>query len=91
MVDSYTPSMPGGTGVAVDLSVFKNVQQESTLPVILAGGLTPDNIFEVIQKVHPYAVDVLTSVEERPDHKDTEKIQRFTQSAQATEYMEILR
>jgi phosphoribosylanthranilate isomerase len=82
LLDSYTPSMPGGTGVAVDLSVFKNVQQESTLPVILAGGLTPDNIFEVIQKVHPYAVDVLTSVEERPDHKDPEKIQRFMQSVQ---------
>lgn len=67
---AYTESMPGGTGVAIDLSVFKKLQKESSIPVILVGGLTADNILSIIQKVHPFAVDVLTRVEERANHKD---------------------
>jgi phosphoribosylanthranilate isomerase len=74
LVDSYTSTMPGGTGVRVDLSVFTAVQKVSPLPVILAGGLNPDNIRSVVQRVKPFAVDVLTGVEERPGCKDKEKI-----------------
>lgn len=77
LADSYTESMPGGTGVAIDLSVFKKLQKESPLPVILAGGLTADNILDIIQKVHPFAVDVLTGVEERANRKDPDKVKRF--------------
>lgn len=82
LVDSYTTAMPGGTGVTVDLSTFRTIQQESSSPVILAGGLSPTNILPLIQETHPYAVDVLTGVEERPGHKDPEKIDRFMQSVQ---------
>ncbi len=80
LVDSYTSCRPGGTGVAVDLSTFKTIQQETALPVILAGGLNPDNISQIVQAVNPYAVDVLTGVEERPGHKSPEKVQRFMHS-----------
>ncbi len=80
LADSYTESMPGGTGVKVDLSVFKKLKQESTLPVILAGGLTADNIQNIIQKVKPFAVDVLTGVEERADCKEPDKVRRFMDS-----------
>lgn len=82
LVDSYTASMPGGTGVVVDLSVFKKIQKESTLPVILAGGLNPDNILPIIDQVHPFAVDVLTGVEAKPGQKDPEKIVRFIKCVQ---------
>ncbi|KAF1085143.1 N-(5'-phosphoribosyl)anthranilate isomerase [Sporotomaculum syntrophicum] len=82
LVDSYTNSMPGGTGVRVDLATFKTIQQESSLPVILAGGLNPTNILPIIQKIHPFAVDVLTGVENKPGEKDPEKIERFMQSIQ---------
>lgn len=77
LVDSYTASMPGGTGVTVDLSVFMTVKGNSPLPVILAGGLNPDNINSIVQKTHPYAVDVLTGVEQRPGRKDAQRIKRF--------------
>ncbi len=77
LADSYTETMPGGTGVKVDLSVFKKLKQESTLPVILAGGLTADNIQSIIQNANPFAVDVLTGVEERADCKDPDKVRRF--------------
>jgi phosphoribosylanthranilate isomerase len=83
LVDSYTASMPGGTGVVVDLSVFRKIQKESTLPVILAGGLNPDNILPIIDQIHPFAVDVLTGVEAKPGQKDPEKIVRFMRSVQS--------
>lgn len=77
LVDSFTESMPGGTGVMVNLSAFQTIQKESSLPVILAGGLNPTNIQSVIHDAHPYAVDVLTSVEEKPGQKDPDKISQF--------------
>jgi len=83
LVDSYTNSMPGGTGVTVDLATFRTIQQESSLPAILAGGLNSTNILPVIQKIHPFAVDVLTGVENRPGEKDPEKIERFMQNIQS--------
>ncbi len=83
LIDSYTASMPGGTGVVVDLTVFKKIQKESSLPVILAGGLTPDNILSIIEQAQPFAVDVLTGVETKPDQKDPEKIKRFLSNVQS--------
>lgn len=77
LADSYTPSMPGGTGVAVHLPSFQAIKQESPLPVILAGGINPANILEVIQKTRPYAVDVLTGVETKPGSKDPLQIDRL--------------
>ncbi len=83
LVDSYTNSMPGGTGVTVDLATFRTIQQESSLPAILAGGLNSNNILPIIQKIHPFAVDVLTGVENKPGGKDPEKIERFMQKIQS--------
>ena len=81
LVDSYTESMPGGTGVMVNLSAFQTIQQESSLPVILAGGLNPMNIESIVQDARPYAVDVLTGVEEKPGQKDAGKILQFLRAA----------
>ncbi|MBB6444952.1 phosphoribosylanthranilate isomerase [Bacillus benzoevorans] len=77
IVDSYTEAMPGGTGVMVDLETFQKIQQESTLPVVLAGGLNPANIAPLVQQVNPFAVDVLTGVEVKPGQKAPEKITAF--------------
>lgn len=77
LVDSYTETRPGGTGVRVNLSTFKMIQQESAVPVILAGGLNPDNIQSLVKDLQPYAVDVMTGVEERPGKKDEDSIKKF--------------
>ncbi|KUG04077.1 phosphoribosylanthranilate isomerase [hydrocarbon metagenome] len=77
LIDSFTSSLPGGTGVAVDLSTFRAIQQASVLPVILAGGLNSDNIGQIVREVRPCAVDVLTGVEDRPGRKSPEKVYRF--------------
>ncbi len=83
LVDSYTPSLPGGTGIMVDLEAFIRIRGETDLPIILAGGLNPANVSKVIQETNPYAVDVLTGVEERPGQKSAYKVLQFMQRVNA--------
>jgi len=77
LVDSYTSTLAGGTGVKVDLKTFSAIDRVSRLPLILAGGLNPDNIRAIVENVNPYAVDVLTGVEDHPGRKNPEKVNRF--------------
>lgn len=77
LVDSYVETRPGGTGVLVNLSTFKMILQESTVPVILAGGLNAENVQPLVNELQPYAVDVMTGVEERPGKKDEDSIKQF--------------
>ena len=51
--------------------------------LILAGGLTPDNVAEAIRRIRPWGVDVSTGVERQPGHKDASKVMRFVNSAKA--------
>jgi phosphoribosylanthranilate isomerase len=66
-----------GGGKDFDLTLAKNAVNVSKIPVILAGGLTPENVEGAISQVHPYAVDVATGVEQAPGIKDKEKIRAF--------------
>ena len=67
-----------GKGRDFDLSYARDTVKRSTVPAILAGGLTPDNVGEAIRRVRPYAVDVASGVELSPGIKDKEKIKAFT-------------
>jgi phosphoribosylanthranilate isomerase len=66
-----------GKGRAYDPSYARDAMERSTIPVILAGGLTPENVGEAVCQVRPYAVDVASGVEVSPGIKDYEKIQAF--------------
>ncbi len=70
-----------GCGKYFDLAHARNVVQTSSLPVILAGGLTPENVADAIRQVHPYAVDVATGIETAPGIKDHTKIAAFIAAA----------
>nr|WP_320162411.1 phosphoribosylanthranilate isomerase [uncultured Methanoregula sp.] len=72
-----------GKGRAVDLSAARMVAGRSKVPVILAGGLTPENVAEAIAAVHPYAVDVATGVETAPGIKDVNKMRAFIQTSRS--------
>jgi len=78
VVDAYSSEAYGGTGQTVDWSLAREVAHAA--PILLAGGLTPGNVQEAIQHVHPYGVDISSGVEEHPGKKDHEKIRAFTQA-----------
>ena len=66
-----------GGGRTFDLSGAVQAVQRSGIPVILAGGLTPENVGKAIRQVRPYAVDVATGVEISPGIKDHDKVEKF--------------
>ncbi len=79
LLDTYHPTKHGGTGEAFDWELA--VEAKSHGPIILAGGLTPDNVAVAIERVHPYAVDVSSGVEAAPGIKDRHKVRRFIMAA----------
>jgi phosphoribosylanthranilate isomerase len=81
LVDGYRPGLPGGTGQTAPWDLLADFQ--SPVPLILAGGLTPDNVAEAVRRVRPYAVDVASGVESAPGRKDAELMRRFLESARA--------
>ncbi|KAA8731645.1 phosphoribosylanthranilate isomerase [Acinetobacter qingfengensis] len=78
LLDAWHPQLKGGTGQAFDWSQFP----ESDMPLILAGGLTPENIEYAISITKPYAVDVSGGVESAKGIKDQQLIQHFMQGVQ---------
>lgn len=82
LLDAYQPGAYGGTGQVVDWNVVRNERDLLMgLPVILAGGLTPENVAEAIATARPDAVDVASGVESSPGKKDPEKVRRFIAAA----------
>jgi phosphoribosylanthranilate isomerase len=79
LIDALVPGQYGGTGKTVRWSLLADFQPG--VPVILAGGLTPENVAEAIGIVRPYAVDVASGVEGNPGRKDPEKMRRFIANA----------
>jgi len=66
----------GGTGKTFDWTIAESIQNMG-LPVIIAGGLTPDNIGEAVGNVRPFGIDVAGGVEAGPGVKDVDKLQKF--------------
>ena len=74
LLDAYTEAAYGGTGHVFDWNL---IPKSLPLPVILAGGLTAENVGAAIQQIQPYAVDVSGGVEQAKGIKDAEKIAAF--------------
>ena len=81
IVDSKTSSMPAGTGVPLDWEMAATVGKAANLPMILAGGLNAGNVADAVMKVRPYAVDVISGVEDEPGVKNLEKMKAFVAAA----------
>jgi phosphoribosylanthranilate isomerase len=79
LLDAYHATKSGGTGQAWDWGLATAAKQYG--PIIVAGGLTPDNVAEVVRQVQPYGVDVSSGVESTPGRKDIAKVQRFVAAA----------
>ena len=82
LLDAYAPTQYGGSGEAMDWALgSKAVQQHPDRQIILAGGLTPENVSAAIEQVHPAAVDVASGVELEPGLKDLALCERFIREA----------
>ncbi|MDX1952150.1 MAG: phosphoribosylanthranilate isomerase [Verrucomicrobiota bacterium] len=79
LLDSYVPGRLGGTGATFNWDLAVQAKQNGK-PIILAGGLTPLNVGEAVQKVRPFAVDVSSGVESAPGKKDQAKMRDFISS-----------
>ena len=75
LLDTYRADMAGGTGMVFDWNLVEQIQPPG--PIILAGGLNPENVGEAIRQVKPFAVDVNSGVEYQPGRKDTDKLKSF--------------
>jgi len=85
LLDSFTKGQYGGTGRVHDWNLSRQIREAvDPLPLILAGGLKPENVKEAILTVQPYAVDVASGVELQPAVKDHEKIRAFVENAKET-------
>ncbi len=82
LLDTYRPGVPGGTGEAF---AWERVPRDLPLPVVLAGGLTPDNVAEAVARVRPFAVDVSGGVEAEKGIKDAARMAAFIRGVNRAE------
>lgn len=78
LLDTYRPGTPGGTGETFDWELARRAKEHG--PIILAGGLTPDNVAQAIRQAQPAAVDVASGVEAAPGKKDPNKLKAFLEA-----------
>lgn len=79
LLDAWSPDAHGGTGQSFDWDLARAAGIADRL--ILAGGLTPDNVAEAVRTVAPYAVDVSSGVESAPGRKDPDRVREFVRQA----------
>jgi len=85
LLDAHREDVPGGTGESFDWEI---AAAHKGPPVLLAGGLRPDNVAEAIAIAHPYAVDVASGVESAPGVKDPELVRELIEAVAAADPVE---
>ena len=81
LLDTFSEDKYGGTGKVFDWNLAYPAKKYG--PIILAGGLTPNNVRQAIQRIQPYGVDVCSGVESQPGIKDHKKMQAFLKNVKA--------
>jgi phosphoribosylanthranilate isomerase len=82
LLDSHVPGQRGGTGATFAWELARG--HRGRVPLILSGGLTPENVTQAIATVEPFAVDVASGVEQSPGRKDPHKLRAFAAAVAAT-------
>lgn len=80
LIDSYHPTLPGGSGQVGNWAIAAQLAKQ--IPgLMLAGGLTPENVAQAVAEVRPFAVDVASGVEQSAGKKDPTRLHRFIENA----------
>ena len=82
LLDAYHPQMLGGTGETIDWQDLKDCKP--SLPWVLAGGLTPDNVTEALSRLQPDGIDLSSGVERSPGDKDLDKVAELFKAIAST-------
>jgi phosphoribosylanthranilate isomerase len=88
LLDSWSPDKGGGTGEIFDWSIAAALRPR-VKRLILAGGLTPENIADAVRAVQPFAVDVCSGIEDSHRRKNPDKLRRFISALRATEAVNV--
>ncbi len=80
LIDSKSAARPAGTGTTVDWTLARAVVGQAPCPVILAGGLNPSNVALAIDNVRPYAVDVISGIEDAAHRKVRARVRDFVRA-----------
>lgn len=80
LLDAYVPGAAGGTGRTFDWELAR-LARAAGHPLVLAGGLTPENVSAAVRRVRPFAVDVSSGVEAAPGRKDALRVRAFVAAA----------
>lgn len=83
LVDAHHADLYGGTGETFDWALLRN--RRSKVPLVLSGGLTPDNVADAIRLVHPWGVDTASGTEASPGVKDPAKVQAFFRAVESAQ------
>jgi phosphoribosylanthranilate isomerase len=82
LLDTHQPGRFGGTGETFDWELVR--RRRTDIPLVLSGGLTPENVADAIEATHPFAVDTASGTEARPGVKDPEKLRAFAAAVAST-------
>lgn len=77
LVDPRNPNNASGHGSVIDLSLYFKVRDLSTKPVILAGGITPENVLEILDQTNAGYIDIMTGIEDGPGVKNENKVKKL--------------
>ena len=83
LLDAYSPRTPGGTGETFAWELVR--EHGADPPVVLSGGLTPENVGEAIAAARPFAVDTASGTEAEPGRKDPAKLKAFFRTVEAAD------
>jgi len=85
LLDTYVSGESGGTGKIFDWSIIEQLNLHQ--PIILAGGLTPENVQQAIEKVRPFAVDINSGIESEPGVKDHSRLLELMELVQQSAFL----
>lgn len=85
LLDTYSKGIAGGTGMTFDWRIIERLRIQS--PLILAGGLGPENVGEAIRQIRPFGIDVNSGVERAPGVKDVDKLHTFMEQVRMADQL----